>query len=202
MGLDRPALQSSRYSRCYLQCRGSTGPCYFFIWHWLGSPAFFSLTAAAAGKAVKIMHEGLSSPCSHVFFVIALATRKVRRRETGGGLGVIAAAVAAPGWGCWRKWTALSSKFDQRLLPLCFCFFFFSGFVLHPSLDSRFSGPLEKEGKRKSSVNSMKPASKWLYLLLLLLAMLFRFHYLPTATTKLNDHTTCSSWPFSLVVSP
>ena len=125
MGLDRPALQSSRYSRCYLQCRGSTGPCYFFIWHWLGSPAFFSLTAAAAGKAVKIMHEGLSSPCSHVFFVIALATRKVRRRETGGGLGVIAAAVAAPGWGCWRKWTALSSKFDQRLLPLCFCFFFF-----------------------------------------------------------------------------
>ena len=82
-------------ARCYLQCRGSTGPCYFFIWHWLGSPAFFSLTAAAAGKAVKIMHEGLSSPCSHVFFVIAVATRKVRRRETGGGLGVAAASCSS-----------------------------------------------------------------------------------------------------------
>ena len=33
-------------------------------------------------------------------------------------------------------------------------------YIVDPSLDSRFSGPLEKEGKRKSSVNSMKPASK------------------------------------------
>ena len=53
-------------------------------WRLAASPAA-ATAAAAAGKAVKIMHEGLSSPCSHVFFfVIAVATRKVRR-ETGGG---------------------------------------------------------------------------------------------------------------------
>lgn len=148
-------------ARCYLQCRGSTGPCYFFIWHWLGSPAFFSLTAAAAGKAVKIMHEGLSSPCSHVFFVIAVATRKVRRRETGGGLGVTAAAASC---------SSLAEAFGESELLLAASLIkgsFLSAssslalyYIVDPSLDSRFSGPLEKEGKRKSSVNSMKQASK------------------------------------------
>ena len=137
-------------------------------WRLAASPAA-ATAAAAAGKAVKIMHEGLSSPCSHVFFfVIAVATRKVRR-ETGGGA---ARRLLLP---LLRrllllKWTALSSKFDQRLLSVVVHIVVL--LLLLPLCGvARFSGPhyyyyvlllLSGERRQKKVFCQLDEASKWL----------------------------------------